>query len=149
MNFFEGMVHTTQNGGKLLFVEENKAKQPSSGAFTVRLDQAQAPRLSKFVGKRLLLGLRPEHVQWASDNPGSVSAKGAQPPAVTENIVAAAVESIELLGSESYVHLNTGSHFFIVRVSANEEIQAHQNVSVAFLMKRARFFDPGTGLAVA
>ena len=148
-NFFEGTVQATQHDGELLFVEENKAKQPGSGAFTVRVDQAQAPRLSKFVGNRLLLGLRPEHVQRASDIPRSVSAANMQPPAPTENIVSASIECIEHLGSESYVHLNTGSHLFIARVSAREELKAHENVSVAFLMKRARFFDPGTGLAVA
>jgi ABC-type sugar transport system ATPase subunit len=167
MNFFTGTVfgvqpsgcsasemavcepHATANGCELLFVAENKTDQSGSGAFTVRVDQAQAPLLSKYAGTRLLLGLRPEHVQWASDNSGSVSATGAPPPALNGNHVSATIERIELLGSETYVHLNTGGHLFIARVSARQQIKARQNVSVAFLMKRARFFDPGTGMAIA
>jgi len=144
-----GEPHATQNGCELLFVAENKADKSGSGAFTVRVDQAQAPLLSKYAGTPLLLGLRPEHVQWASDNPGSVSATGAPPPAFTGNLVSATIERIEFLGSETFVHLNTGGHLFIARVSAHQQIKARENVSVAFLMKQARFFDPGTGMAIA
>jgi multiple sugar transport system ATP-binding protein len=164
MNFFEGVAYVVQpsgcsapdtlkhghqaNGHELVFGVENQPKESSLGAFAVHVDQVQAVLLSNYIGKRLILGLRPEHIQWAPQVAGLASSAAVQSSPPTGNIVTARIEMVESLGSETCVHLNTGRHVFIARIPPREPIKADRNVSVFFQMAEAHFFDPDTGLAI-
>ena len=95
-------------------------------------------RVSKYEGKPILFGIRPEDiydklfVQYA-------------PP---ENTVTANVEVVEPIGPEVYLHLLLGAHTVIARVGGHERPRAGQDMDIVFDMTKAHFFDPQTEEAI-
>src|SRR5439155_17556802 len=143
MNFFRGVV--VQNGSELFFVERNGAAEPRPGNFTLRIPQRETARLSNYVGKPLLLGLRPEDMTVrAEKGPGG---RHSEPPG--NDTVSARIDLIEPVGPEAYLHLATPAHSFIARIRAAEQVRASGTVTMAFDMSKAHFFDPTSELAIA
>jgi len=58
-----------------------------------------------------------------------------------ENIVRVNCEVVEPMGSEVYLHLNTGRHNLIARVGAHNQPQVNQDLEVVFDMSKVHFFD--------
>jgi multiple sugar transport system ATP-binding protein len=128
MNFFTGTLVGTATG--LVFEE------PTAGAvankLAVPLGKSASAALEGYVGKRIILGLRPENVLLAA--PG--------PP--TPHSVEALVELVEQLGSETLLYSRSAAHSFVVRARSASSMLAHQRISLAFEMAYAHFFDPDT-----
>ena len=82
-------------------------------------------------GRRLELGLRPEHVQVEA-------AEGA--PAV--------VEVVESAGSESFVHVSAGGESIVARVSPELRLDAGDTVRLAASSRHVYLFDADTGVTV-
>jgi multiple sugar transport system ATP-binding protein len=62
--------------------------------------------------------------------------------------VEAVVEVVQPLGSETYLHLAGHAHSFVARVGATDHFNVSQQVSLAFDMRHAHFFDPASGTAI-
>ena len=86
------------------------------------------------VGRRILFGIRPEHV--------AVKADASAAP--LERTTEAVVETVEPRGAETYLHLTRGTQSLVARVGAAERFRPGQNVSLVFEMSHAHFFDPAT-----
>ncbi|MDB6124708.1 MAG: transporter related [Pedosphaera sp.] len=129
MNFFEGTIE--QSNGGISFT--------ASQAFTVGLEKSIAARLTEYSGKKIILGLRPEHIMDSAHSPSS--------PA--EWNVEATVEFIEPIGAETHLHLSSGEHSFIARVQATDTYTQQQKLSLVFDMRQPHFFDPKTEQAIA
>jgi multiple sugar transport system ATP-binding protein len=120
MNFFHGQI--AQRDGALFFE-------------TLRLDPNWGAKLASYAGRKVILGLRPEHITRAtSDLPGRT--------------IEANVEAVQPVGPETYLCLRSGAYSFVARVPATDDTCANQQVTLAFAMTHASFFDLETGQAI-
>ena len=84
-----------------------------------------------------LFGLRPEHI---TEHAANGAAQG--------QMVEAAVELIEPLGSETFLYAEKSRHSFVARIGAERRFKPRQAVPLAFDMSRAHFFDAATEQAI-
>jgi multiple sugar transport system ATP-binding protein len=136
MNFLEGTV--SGKGDELVFQQQDAHSAASPNPFTIRLDDERARRLHDYIGKRVILGIRPEHVSCAA--PSRVTP--------TEHTMEAVVEVVQPLGSETYIHLAGHGSSVTARVPATSCFSVNQRVSLVFEAPHAHFFDPATGAAI-
>jgi multiple sugar transport system ATP-binding protein len=123
MNFLDGRI--IKKDGKLYFDEGN---------FKVRIIESMYDRLEDHVDMRVILGVRSEDVYdklFVSEAP-------------PENIVTMTSEIVEHLGSEVYIHFNTGKHTLVARVSGDADPQINQDMDLVFDMSKIHFFDKAT-----
>jgi multiple sugar transport system ATP-binding protein len=127
MNFLTGKILRTPRG--LYFTE---------GAFRLRVVDEMAGRLLAYEHKPVLFGVRPEDLYdklFITEAPADC-------------IVTAAVELVEPLGAEVYLHLRAGKHAIIARVGPHDRPEVNQDLDLVFDMGKAHFFDPETGAAI-
>jgi multiple sugar transport system ATP-binding protein len=136
MNFFDGAVSAEKDA--LVFEEQRSHGAALPQPITVLLDGVSAPRLRSYLGKRLVLGIRPEHI--------ACRAPLSTPP--PERNIEATVEVLQPLGSETYLHLAGHVRSFVARVPAAESFKVSQKVSLTFDARHAHFFDPASGTAI-
>jgi multiple sugar transport system ATP-binding protein len=123
MNFINGTLIKKET--KLYFNE---------GSFQVKVIDAMAPKLGLYVNKEIVFGIRPEDiydklfVSYAS----------------SENTIRANCEIIEPMGSEVYLHLNTGRNPIIARVGGHDRPTINQDMDLVFDMAKVHFFDKDT-----
>jgi multiple sugar transport system ATP-binding protein len=137
MNFLEGTA--SGHGDTLVFQAQIAAAVAPQYPLTLKLDSVSAHRLRDYVGKPIILGLRPEHVTCATPPLG--------PP--KEDTLVAVVELIQPVGSETYLHLAVPGCSLIARVPATGPFNVGQRVPLALNASQARFFDPASGTAIA
>jgi len=126
MNFFSG--HITQQNGGLVFKEES---------FQVAIPKEWKEDLAGYADKEITFGFRPEDI-------GSPQAEGRE----GAPRVAATVEVVEPMGSETYVYLNTGKHTFIARVDSHRRCDVGDTMDLALVMEKSHFFDPADDHAI-
>jgi len=131
MNFFQGTI--VSDAGGLSFQEEG------APGFRLRVDGEMSPRLAGFAGKKVALGMRPEHI---------AEKAGADEASAGETIEALA-GVVEPMGPETFLYAANGSHSFAARLRADFRVAAQQKVSLVFDMRQAHFFDPATEMAIA
>ena len=92
-----------------------------------------ADRLAGWVGRHLVLGIRPEHFGLRTDE----SVAGRTSFDVTVHVV-------EPLGNDMDVYMSTAYHPHVVgRVPARQGLEIGKRTSVVVDMSRAHFFEPG------
>ncbi|MGD9014483.1 MAG: sn-glycerol-3-phosphate ABC transporter ATP-binding protein UgpC [Candidatus Omnitrophota bacterium] len=104
------------------------------GKIEVKLVEDMRKKLSPYINKELFLGIRSEDIYdklFISEAP-------------PENIVRVNCEVVEPMGSEVYLHLNTGLHTFVARVGAHDQPKVNQDLEVVFDMSKVHFFDKDT-----
>ncbi len=123
MNFIEAKVEKSAEGCDLVFGEsgENRiaAKDPAA--------------LADYVGKTVIMGIRPEHIHAASD---------VEVPAGA--CFDAKVDLAEMMGSEVYVYLTLCGRKVIARVPSNHVIRAEDTFRLAIDPKKVHVFDKET-----
>jgi len=129
MNFFRGTLSSDQEGA-LFSIEDQK-----NSGFTLRIPPEPAARLSAYLGKTAILGLRPEDLARGSDADGAV--------------FEAQVELVEPLGSETLFHLRASGRSFTARWGTSERIPVGEYLRVVFDWSKARWFDPVSEKAVS
>ena len=127
MNFFNGTL-----------VSEEGRQFVDTGDFRVKIPADRKESFASYVGKEVVMGIRPEHVH---------SPEFAPPNIVGEN-VNATVEVVELLGHELHLYLNSGKNSFVGTVDPRFGVQAGNNITVAFDMNSMHLFDKTTELAI-
>ena len=123
MNFLEGKIIKKEM--KLYFDEGN---------FRIRIVEGMYDALEDYVDKRAIMGVRSEDIYdklFVSETP-------------PENIVTMTCEVVEHLGSEVYIHLNTGKHILVARVAGDANPQINQDMDVVFDMSKVHFFNKAT-----
>jgi multiple sugar transport system ATP-binding protein len=120
MNFMHGAL-----------LKKDKCLYFDEGKFTVKLVEDMHDKMSPYIGKELIMGIRSEDIYdklFVSEAPA-------------ENIVRVTCEVIEPMGSEVYLHLATGRHTFIARVGAHDRPGVNQDMDLVFDMSKVHFFD--------
>jgi multiple sugar transport system ATP-binding protein len=123
MNFMSGKI--VKKDGRLYFEE---------GRICVKIVEEMNLKLRDYINQEVIFGIRSEDIYdklFVSEAP-------------PENIVKATCEVFEPMGSEVYLHLNTGRHTFIARVGAHDRPQVNQDMDLVFDMSKVHFFDKET-----
>jgi multiple sugar transport system ATP-binding protein len=136
MNLFAGTLAAM--GDALVFEEQKSRSDAGPKPITVLLDKASAPPLRRYVGKRVILGIRAEHI--ACGAPLSDT----QPARILE----AAVEVVQPLGSETYLYLTGHAGSIVARVRATDQFSVNQQVLLTLDVRHAHFFDPVSEAAI-
>jgi multiple sugar transport system ATP-binding protein len=89
------------------------------------------PYLQDKVGREVILGIRPEHIEDAAfpDN-----------TAVTDSFKAV-VEVVETLGAEIQLDVVSGKHGLVARVDPRTKAKRHQEISLTVDMEKIHIFD--------
>ncbi|MDP8289965.1 MAG: sn-glycerol-3-phosphate ABC transporter ATP-binding protein UgpC [Candidatus Susulua stagnicola] len=123
MNFINGNI--IKKDGSLYFNE---------GSFKVKVLEQMYPELEKYIGKKIIFGIRPENIYdklFASYS-------------TADNTLMAFCDVIETMGSKNHLYLSVGSHTIIAVVNASNKPTIGSTVEVVFDMKKVHFFNPST-----
>jgi ABC-type sugar transport system ATPase subunit len=101
---------------------------------SVNLNEEQVKLLSGHPGKRITLGVRPEHVD-----------VGEQPH---EGSLPASVYVTELMGNETLVFVTVGPNKIIARAAAGFRAELETKMWLRFATEQFHFFDSETGARV-
>ena len=108
-------------------------RNPDDGTFTgggleVGFSLDQSPRLTDFLGRDVVLGVRPEHLTFSA----------------TAGKAPARVDLIESLGSSMDVYLTTSpGQRLVARVGASNACKPGQSVDLTVSAAHAHLFEPG------
>jgi multiple sugar transport system ATP-binding protein len=149
MNFFPGLL--VPNGDRLCFVADSAPPpgqraapnagmpdQPNHPAMRLALADAMADRMSSHVRKKVILGIRPEHILESQDSAASGP----------NQTVEATVELLQPMGADTYVSFTANGHSWLARTRTDTLPSLRQRALVSFEMARAHFFDPLDGRAI-
>ncbi len=129
MNFVKGALSGT--------ADDLKFKEIGSG--TIALDLGNRPAAAPFIGKEVMLGVRPEDCVVVEEE---VKKLPNQFPAV--------IDLVEPMGSETYFYVTTGEHSLISRShQAADHTASARRMRFAIDIERTHLFDPGTTLRIA
>jgi len=123
MNFMTGKI--IKKEGRIYFDE---------GKIKVKLVEDMYKKMTSYVGKEVIFGIRAEDVYdklFVSEAP-------------PENVVRVTCEVVEPMGSEVYIHLNTGLNTFTARVGAHDRPPVSQDMDLVFDMSKVHFFSKET-----
>ncbi|MBP1993615.1 ABC transporter ATP-binding protein [Paenibacillus eucommiae] len=129
MNFIKGKITHAED---VYYFETNRWKLMLPESYTPILQQ------SPYSLRNVVLGLRPEHMML----------DGEQPVKREEWTVNAQVDMKELMGSDTFLYVDTGHGSQIVRAQAHTHVAAGDPVRVQLNMAKAHFFDVDTGNAI-
>ncbi len=126
MNFMDGKLEK-KDGGLYFIYEGNQIKLPES--------KANAPELQEYIGKEVVVGLRPEGI---FDDPDTIAK-------YPDSTLTADVEVTELMGAEIYLYLTVGEEGKLTaRVSSRSTTRAGNSIQIAFDPTRMHIFDKDT-----
>ena len=110
------------------------------GTIQVRLAVADRPGAREFVGKPMLLGIRPEDIEVAQFTKGQENAPASFP---------AVVDIVEPMGAETNLYLQTGAHTVVCRSQrALDHREAGHRMQFELNVKKAHLFDPTSTLRI-
>lgn len=137
MNLIAGRLEDAGGAPRFLLSPAGMSPDHARHGCRIPLDPLQFSglALAPFLGKPVLFGIRPEHLQVVQ--PASVSAPGTIP---------GQVEFTEPLGAESFVHLEVIGHRVVARIpNAPSDFHRGDRVCVIPDPSRVRLFDGATG----
>jgi multiple sugar transport system ATP-binding protein len=102
------------------------------GKFQLRLLPAMEEILKRYVGKSVILGVRPEDV-YDRVYAGNITSDG--------HTATSTVEVVEPMGSEVLLYLNTGKNTLVARVEPQSEARVNQEIELVFNMEKIHLFD--------
>jgi len=122
MNLVEGVIRRAGSG--LVF---------EGAPLQIALPPEMQAKLAAYADKKIVMGIRPEHV-------GSpVAENTAGVPKIT-----ARVDVVEPMGAETYLYLTAGGHALVAKIDPHRQCRVGSELQLAFLNAKAHFFDPDT-----
>jgi multiple sugar transport system ATP-binding protein len=126
MNFIDVKVSPQQDSYDLV---------EAGGGFKISLKKEGFKYLESCIGKELKMGIRPEDI---------IDRIYAQVQDV-EDIIPATVEAEEPMGSENYIHADTGKHKLIMKTEGSNRVNMGDKLELLFNLKKIHFFDKKSG----
>lgn len=130
MNFIDAEVQSDDNNVELVLNDGTHLKLEN--------EKQEVLKSKGYIGKKLILGLRPEHLHEA--NVDALSSNF--------NEIETTVEVTELMGAEIYLHLVIGGQPSIARVSSQSEVKMGDMVKLQFHYNKMYLFDKDTEEAI-
>lgn len=139
MNFINGEIVKT--GDSLYFAiidQPDDDRAPISASIKIPADKNIDGCLDNYVGKNVVLGIRPEHIydddDFVSKNP--------------DGIIKVNIEVVEPMGSDKYLYSVFGSINLIARVEPSSKFQPGDTVDFAFDLSKIHIFDEDTEISL-
>ncbi len=110
-----------------------------TGGFRLPVPEAKQENLMPYIGKKVVLGIRPEDIH----------AKDYVPTGIIPSPVKADVDVIENMGNEVYLHLTSNGKPFLARVDPRTRARAGQSIEVVFNMANMHAFEADSGKTIA
>ncbi len=127
MNFFDATV-----------VGEEGNMYVDTGDFRIQVPESRKSAYDPYVGKEVILGMRPEHIH----------AREYAPPLTTTSPLQATVDVVELLGHELHLYLDSGQNNFVATVDTRLAPSIGQELDLVMDTDRMHLFDKTTELAI-
>lgn len=127
MNFFDSTLVAEENK---LFVD--------AGDFRVHVPEEKKNAFGDYVGKQVVLGVRPENIHGVPY----------VPPNINSASISANVEVVELLGHELHLFMNSGQNSFVSIVDTRLAPSVGSTIDLAVDVDRMHLFDRDTELAI-
>jgi len=127
MNFFDATL-----------IEENGTIYADCRDFRLTIPDSRTQVYKLYLGKEVVLGIRPEHVH----DPDY------QPPGITPSLVEAKVDVLELMGNEVITFFDLPHTSFLGRFDPRTKVTVGMTKAAAFDMSRVHLFDKQTEQAV-
>ncbi|OGS17439.1 MAG: glycerol-3-phosphate ABC transporter ATP-binding protein [Elusimicrobia bacterium RIFOXYA2_FULL_50_26] len=121
MNFFEVEV-----------VKRDEGVYLNEGMFELKLPDSLKEKTAAYAGCKVVLGVRPEDIYdklFYSLGPKNGS------------VFSATVEVVEPLGSEIFLHLNTGNNTLVCKVDAHNQAKSNQVMELVININKIHLFD--------
>lgn len=115
-------------------VKKDKKLYFDEGKFRVKLVEDMVEKMTPFVGKEVVFGIRSEDVY------DKLFVSEASP----DNTIRVTCEVVEPLGAEVFLYLSSGKNNFIARVGAHNRPEVNKDMEVVFDMSKIHFFDSQT-----
>ena len=128
MNFFDATV-VGQDGEVIL----------DAGDFTITLEKDQGEALANYLGKTITVGIRPEHIYVK---------RHAVPPGVVPAVVSGSVDFVEALGSDTIIHVNTGSRLLLVKIPGTLKVEIGEKLEIVLDLTKLHVFDRSSQAAI-
>lgn len=127
MNFLSGTLK--QDGDKIRFSEIE------GGTIDVAFPANERPSVREFIGKEMILGIRPEDLEVATFSRKEGKSLGIGFPAI--------VDIVEPMGAETNLYLQTGAHTLVCRShGAFDHREAGRRLQFEMNLSKAHLFDP-------
>jgi len=120
----------------LVSVEIDSTLMAIHQQFNLKLPDHCTELLKPYITKKVILGIRPEHLIIDSENLGDIFAT---------------IDDIELLGPETYLFLKISEDVDLIwqtRTSSRKNFSLGEKISLKFSLDQLHFFDPQTGLSI-
>ncbi len=127
MNFFD-----------VTLVAEDGAFYADGGSFRLQVPAERKASLEDYVGKQLVLGVRPEDLH----------DKDYAPPLRNSTELTVDVDVLELMGNEIFLYLLIGERSFIARVDPRSKARVGDKVDVLVNLDTVHLFDRDTEKAI-
>jgi multiple sugar transport system ATP-binding protein len=127
MNFFDSKIVGTRDE---MFID--------AGSFRLPAPADSKQKLGDYIGKSVVLGIRPEDIHDREFVPGALTAAP----------VSAKVDVMEPMGSEIYLFLLSGSHSFVARVDPRSQGRPGKAMDMMVNLDRIHLFDKETQAAL-
>ncbi|MFV3012520.1 ABC transporter ATP-binding protein [Clostridium botulinum] len=122
MNFIEGKVEE-ENG--IIYVQSEK--------ININAIRNNQEVLKKYVGKNVVIGIRPEYIHIVDKENSNISVK---------------VEMIENMGSEKYIHFKINDRIIVSRYSAKDDFKIGESVYIKFDEENIILFNKENGQSI-
>jgi len=127
MNFFESTLISEENS---MFVD--------TGDFRIHVPEDRDAAFTDYVGKKVLLGIRPENIHGVPY----------VPPDINTAPITGNVEVVELLGHELHLFMNSGQNSFVAIVDTRLAPSIGADVDLVVDVDRLHLFDRDTEQAI-
>ncbi len=111
----------------------------NEGMFELKLPKQYKEGLLPYSGKKMTLGVRPEDIYdklFYTMGPKD------------GNNFSATVEVVEPLGSEIFLHFNTGKNTLVAKVDSHNQAKTNQVIELVINLNKIHLFDTQSGLTV-
>ncbi|MGI8890578.1 MAG: ABC transporter ATP-binding protein [Chthoniobacterales bacterium] len=117
--------------------DQLRFREIEGGTMEVVLPAADRPEAREFIGKNVILGLRPEDLAVVNLSRKETHAAG--------NGFRAIVDVVEPMGAETILYLHTGAHPLVSRSSRPfDRAEAGHRFQFEIILEKAHLFDPAT-----
>ncbi len=109
------------------------------GTNSIKLTDAKAAKVKDYIGKEVVMGIRPEDMYDDSDSLAKFSG----------TVCTANVDVTELMGAETYLYLVIDDINFVARVKPDTTSERNQTISICMDPEKIHIFDKETEKAIA
>ena len=112
-------------------IRDGKDIKVCFSGYKLDIPKEKKPMLEKYIGKEIILGVRPEHI-------GAVNSADTQK---TDCIIDVTAEISEMTGSETNVYFRLGNDTHIARIKAENKINSGDRLKLCINTNNIHFFD--------